>query len=364
MQRRVYVTAYQYIIINRFYPDLIIEIVSKREKDPHKQMELLSALTSMEKKTGMVKERKSLVGIAGMMEAQDQSVDSAIKAHVSNYAHLGHYVFYGEPYTEKSIRKRAGDILEKGLKLELGLMANQRQKDEYGKQLRRDWLLSKEEKTQIETASLWTWLSMEGDETYGLFTHKSKRLFEEIGRRLGLSTNEIIEMRSSEIKEALEKNVVFDGAFKRRIADRYKDCAIVWEGGKITLYEGEELRGYNRKERKVVGQFSHISELKGMAVSAGHAIGKAIIIHSITEIGRVMNGDILVASSTMPAFVPAMEKAAAIVTNEGGLLSHAAIVSREFGKPCIVGTKIATKVFKDGDMLEVDANKGIVRKIK
>jgi pyruvate,water dikinase len=58
-----------------------------------------------------------------------------------------------------------------------------------------------------------------------------------------------------------------------------------------------------------------------------------------------------------------MRRAVAIITNEGGLLSHAAIMSREFGKPCIVGTKIATKVLKNGDMVEVDADKGIVRKI-
>ena len=59
-----------------------------------------------------------------------------------------------------------------------------------------------------------------------------------------------------------------------------------------------------------------------------------------------------------------MKKAAAIVTDEGGITSHAAIVSRELGIPCVIGTKFATKVFKDGDLIEVDADKGIVRKIK
>ena len=71
----------------------------------------------------------------------------------------------------------------------------------------------------------------------------------------------------------------------------------------------------------------------------------------------------MVATMTFPNFIPAMEKAAAIITDEGGLLSHAAIVSREMGIPCVVGTKIATQVLKDGDRVEVDANKGIVRKL-
>jgi pyruvate,water dikinase len=77
----------------------------------------------------------------------------------------------------------------------------------------------------------------------------------------------------------------------------------------------------------------------------------------------VKKGEILIASMTRPEFLPAMQKAAAFVTDEGGITSHAAIVSREMKKPCIIGTKIATKVFKDGDMVEVDANKGIVRKL-
>ena len=66
---------------------------------------------------------------------------------------------------------------------------------------------------------------------------------------------------------------------------------------------------------------------------------------------------------TRPEFLPLMKKAAAFITDEGGIASHAAIVARELRLPCIVGTKIATKTFKDGDIIEVDANKGIIKKI-
>ena len=66
---------------------------------------------------------------------------------------------------------------------------------------------------------------------------------------------------------------------------------------------------------------------------------------------------------TRPEFLPLMKKAKAIITDEGGITCHAAIVSRELGIPCIIGTKIATKVLKDNDLVEVDAEKGIVRKI-
>ncbi|MBI1935587.1 hypothetical protein HYS31_04040 [Candidatus Woesearchaeota archaeon] len=67
---------------------------------------------------------------------------------------------------------------------------------------------------------------------------------------------------------------------------------------------------------------------------------------------------------TSPWYVPIMEKAAAIVTDEGGITCHAAIISREMSKPCIIGTKFATKVLKNGDLVEVDATKGIIKRIK
>lgn len=67
---------------------------------------------------------------------------------------------------------------------------------------------------------------------------------------------------------------------------------------------------------------------------------------------------------TTPDFVPAMKKAAAVITDEGGITCHAAIMSRELGIPCVIGTKIATKVLRDGDLVEVDAEKGVVRILK
>ena len=73
--------------------------------------------------------------------------------------------------------------------------------------------------------------------------------------------------------------------------------------------------------------------------------------------------DILVSHMTSPDIVPVMKKAAAIVTDLGGLTCHAAIVARELKKPCVIGTKVATQVLKDGDKVEVNADKGIVRKI-
>lgn len=104
--------------------------------------------------------------------------------------------------------------------------------------------------------------------------------------------------------------------------------------------------------------------IKGTTASAGKSKGKVKIILKKNEFYKLNAGEILVTSMATPDFIVIMKRASAIVTDEGGLSCHAAIVSRELGIPCIIGTKIATQVLKDGDLVEVDADKGVVRKIR
>lgn len=103
------------------------------------------------------------------------------------------------------------------------------------------------------------------------------------------------------------------------------------------------------------------SEIKGQPAYKGKVTGRARVIKNFSAVNDFPRGDILVTGMTDPNYLPIMEKAGAIVTDAGGLLCHAAIVSREMHKPCIVGTKIATHLIKNGDMIEVDADNGIVR---
>jgi pyruvate,water dikinase len=106
-----------------------------------------------------------------------------------------------------------------------------------------------------------------------------------------------------------------------------------------------------------------VSEVRGTTAQPGRVFGLARIVIKKTDLEQVQPGDVIVAEMTNPDYVPWMKRAAAFVTDEGGMTCHAGIVARELGKPCVVGTKIATKVFKDGDMLEVDAMNGLVRRL-
>src|SRR3990167_2517126 len=100
--------------------------------------------------------------------------------------------------------------------------------------------------------------------------------------------------------------------------------------------------------------------LEGSAASPGIISGKVKILKSPDENDKVQVGDILVAPMTPPDYAPAMKRAAAIVTDQGGQTSHAAIVSRELGVPCIVGTSRATKLLKNNQIITVDPVKGKV----
>lgn len=122
-----------------------------------------------------------------------------------------------------------------------------------------------------------------------------------------------------------------------------------------------KAKGYRVESEKPAPK---VMTLRGMPAQPGSVRGKVHILLTPSGGKKFQRGDILVAISTEPDYIPIIRRAGAVVTDEGGIVSHAAIISRELRIPCIVGTKIATKVLKDGDRVFVDATKGIVRKFK
>jgi pyruvate,water dikinase len=142
---------------------------------------------------------------------------------------------------------------------------------------------------------------------------------------------------------------------------RKEAYAILANNGKIEIIDSKEeiSRLHNRFEEKKERQ-----KIIGVIASKGIVQGKVKTIRSKDEHFKIKKGDILVTEMTTPDFLIAMEKSAAIVTDIGGITSHAAIVARELGIPCIVGTENATNLLKDGDFVVVDAiDKGEVIKI-
>ncbi len=185
-------------------------------------------------------------------------------------------------------------------------------------------------------------------------------LFKNFSRASGLPWNYYIWMTPKEFEEMILKNKKVPGNI---LKEREESYAWILKDNKEYFFTGQKVK-------EVLGQLGYFKKvaaqaaIKGVPGCPGAARGRVRIVTSPKETLKFKVGEILVVPETTPDFVPLMKKAAAIVTDQGGITSHAAIVSRELNKPCVIGTKIATKVLKDGDLVEVDASKGIVRVVK
>ncbi len=189
--------------------------------------------------------------------------------------------------------------------------------------------------------------------------HAIEKLQSEIAKRTGLSLRQLRYFLFEEVLEAIEGKGKLDANIAN---ERMEMCVYHFLNGKHELYSGKEARAWMEKlpKEKAVEE---VNELKGHCACPGNVRGRVRVIMNANEIGKMQEGEVLVSFSTNPQMVPGMGKAAAIITDQGGVTCHAAIVSRELKIPCVIGTKIATKVLRDGDLVEVDASNGIVRKL-
>lgn len=158
-----------------------------------------------------------------------------------------------------------------------------------------------------------------------------------------------------EIKRLGELAQMIDSHYKRAM-----DMEFAIEGNKVYIVQARPVTTLKKEKKEETTQKLGGIILEGLGASPGVAGGKVKIVKDMKEINKVEKGDVLVAKMTSPDYVPAMEKASAIVTDEGGLTSHAAIVSREMGVPCIVGTEKATKTLQENQLITVDGSTGKV----
>ena len=176
-----------------------------------------------------------------------------------------------------------------------------------------------------------------------------------------------ITIQRNVLKENVEAQVLSDmeivtlAAYCKKIEQYYnypEDIEWAIERGKIYIIQTRAVTTLEEKEKTKEVEGTPI--LEGWGASPGAAVGVVKIIRDATEVWKITKGDILVTKMTNPDFVVGMEKSSAIVTDEGGVTCHAAIVSRELSVPCIVGTKTATQILKEGMKITVDATHGKV----
>ncbi len=193
---------------------------------------------------------------------------------------------------------------------------------------------------------------------FGMYVLDS--LLREIGRRLELGINQVRFMAHWEIPAALRT-----GHFSEKtLNDRFKFSVYYQKDGRGVIYTGAAAKRFLARLKVERIKVADVSVISGTVACPGKAKGAVKIINLPEEMGKMRPGDIMVAHTTFPSLVPAMKKAVGIITDDGGITCHAAIVARELKTPCLVGTKIATQALHDGDRVEMDAGKGMMRIIK
>lgn len=253
----------------------------------------------------------------------------------------------------------AGDILQRAQKMEKFPMAQSFGKIKEDKKILLNKLsFSKNERFVVQTI----------EETSRWQDDRKKNILMSLGvlEQALIKLSECFSIELGDLKciipEEINKKNLQNKKFRQNLSLRHKGCAYYATAKTTKIFTGSDYFRFLKMEKNMHRQT--VTELKGVVAQKGKVVGKVKICSSLKDINEIKTGSILITSMTRPEFLPAMRKAAGFITDEGGITSHAAIIAREMKKPCVIGTKIATKIFKDGDIIEVNANIGIIKLIK
>ncbi len=266
----------------------------------------------------------------------DKNSENDIKKILDKYGWVGKHVFLGDGLTRKRLKEELSEISKTK-----SITKNQKPP----KGLKKIWELG---------CKFAFYRSFIVENTNSIIFEYCP-IVKELGEEYGLTWEEILLFDYQEVIDLNDK-----GILPKNFKERENGFGKIIENGKGNIITGVKLKKYLNKFLQKVD--NNIVEFKGMVASKGGIIkGIAKVVEESKYISKMNKGDILVANETTPDYVVGMKIAGAIITNQGGITSHAAITSREMRIPCIISTKIATKVLKDGDLVEVDANKGVVK---
>lgn len=307
------------------------------------------ALTSPSKKSFIQESEDDLKRIA---EIKGDCGDE-IKKHIRFFRWIKNSYIGRHPMTVEEVEHEI-EVLKKSRNSNKDVQSKTEDKNLLLKKLG----LSKQLETKIKTLSFVTTWQDERKKNILVGVDYNDLLLEELSKRLKIEIELLRYLFPTEISSEINRE---------KLIERRNGCLILHTKDGANIITGEK---YNLlwKNLSLASDASNnggqIKEIHGMSASTGKVSGVVKVCRSLDELGKVEEGDILVTSMTRPEYLTAMRRAAAFITDEGGVTCHAAIVAREMGKPCIIGTKIATRVLKDGMTVEVDASRGVVKILK
>lgn len=351
---------------NSFVIDYITNIVEKNKNKWNLNLpthQIVDTLIFSDQASWLEKKNKDYFKLLIKLKPKPKNEKQFISAFYQKYAWM-EYNWSGPLPEREVLRKQIKADLKKKIDyqkklggLEKERQAKIREKNQYLKLID----LSKKDKIIIKMLEkLYFSKGYRLDCCYFTY-YQMERVFKETARRLYLTMNQARSIIPVEMKNYLVKRKIDVD----RLNQLYNQSVIFWNGKEIKIYLSQKAKKFKdsmTEEDLVKGK--EVKELTGQIAYRGQAKGEVKIINQRSEIQKFKKGNILVSGHTDPTLMPAIIKAAAIVTDFGGMTCHAAIVARELKIPCVVGTKIATKVLHDGDRVEVDANKGVIKIIK
>ena len=276
-----------------------------------------------------------------LLSREHRQLAERINAHLKEFEWVGTHHCWGEPLSMERLFSQVKEMPFSDKKFEAGLR-------ELPEEIA--WLI----KWQNEFAYWRQYCA----ETSDVAFFKARPLLHAVARKIGLSYEQVIWLSDREILRALEGG---EKPSVEEIREREKGFGYLETEDEEIVFTGKRLAHFI--DVLVPKVDSTVKQFVGVVGSKGFAVGRALVALTPQEAVGIKKGEILVVPQTTPDFVIFMRKAGAIVTEEGGITCHAAIVSRELGVPCVVGTKVATRVLKTGDLVEVDANSGVVKKL-
>ncbi|MGA2418034.1 MAG: PEP-utilizing enzyme [Candidatus Staskawiczbacteria bacterium] len=286
-----------------------------------------------------------------LRQLKGEKQDKAIKKFIKDYGWIENSYLGAKRFSKDDIIKRA-----EGLKVKPGF--NHKEVIAQKEKTLKRFNLSEKERFIISTIELCFHWQDERKKYIFQTISALDPIVKAVGARFKI---ELSDLKFATPQEISEDNFS-DLNFKKQLKKRQQKSVYYSIPGKNYIFTNGDYDFFSNGLH--VALQDNGGQLKGMVASPGVVQGVVKVCESVSDIDKVQNGEIIVASMTRPEYLPAMQKAAAFITEEGGITCHAAIIAREMKKPCIIGVRTATKVLKDGDLVEVDANKGIVKIIK
>ncbi len=317
-------------IFNRIGESKLKEFINSKINNPKEQVKIFSILSATTRRNAFNDFHKMMGKAYKIKEKGDkEELNKIIKKIVKNFKWIP--VGYGdEPeWTTEDIKKQ--------LEYFKPIKESKIDKDKIYKELEP----SKEVLRLIEAIDLFVYYKDYLRRTTNYCYYYSKPIFAELAKKLNINYEEVKMLTPEEVNKIKPKES----------SSMFSDDGRIYNFDYIEELE-EKLFSFKEEE------------IKGTVANVGKVKGEVVIINKPEDIKKDYKDKILVSVMTSPGMTPVIKESTAIVTDEGGITCHAAIISRELNVPCIIGTKIATKILKDGDLIEVDAERGIVRKLK